>query len=129
MADTYTFSAIGAASTTAQVSDYETMSIDELSSTSNSVYALTMPYDALLTDLQLTVALTNNRQFAFWVGGRKVSSNLYKTQIDPNNPSRFQIVTLKLVVRKGATLQIRTAQLAGATEAAKITLSMQQVQL
>lgn len=127
MSDTYTFSFVGAASTTAQAYDYETCSVDELSSPNNKVYTITMPYNALLQDFVLTAALTNNRQFAFWVSGKKVSSNLYGSQLNPANPSRFQIINLKLVVAKGAQFQVRTAQLAGATEAGQITLLMQSV--
>jgi hypothetical protein len=129
MSDTYTFSFVGAASTTAQAYDFETCSIDELSSPNNKAYTLNMPYDALFQDFVLTAALTNNRQFAFWVGGRKVSSNLYGAQLNPANPSRFQIINLKLVVLKGSQFQVRTAQLAGAIEAGQITLLMAAVKV
>jgi hypothetical protein len=112
----YTFTDVGSGA--AQADDANTMLVSETGSDA----FVTLPYNITLQDVVLTTAPANNHQYAFWVGGKKVSANLFAAQLDPSKQTRFNIAAQNITIRGGSKIQIRTAQKAGAVEALSLSV-------
>jgi hypothetical protein len=104
----YTFQFPGSA--TVEQPDTETGTVLETGTT-----FLTLNRNITLQDVVLTAPATNNHQYSFWVNGRKVSSNLYSSELSPASQTRFSIAAQAVSIPANSQVQIKAAQLSGAS--------------
>jgi hypothetical protein len=115
MPNVYNFSFPGSASTP-EVDDAETATVLETGEA-----GLTLPFDITIVDFLSDGSNAQLHQVSFWVNGRKVSGNLYTTQINPNNPGRLKLTGI--VIKAGSRIQLKGSQKTGtAADPFKCTL-------
>lgn len=110
----FDFAGTAAAST---VDDSETATVQETGTTQISI-----PQSIRLTDLVLDITAGQTHQYSIWTSGRKQSSNLSASQMNPASQGRFSIKGQNIVIPAGTSIQLRGSQTstAGAAEATSV---------
>jgi len=99
--------------------DSETSTIQETGTTQ-----INIPQNIRLTDLILNVTATDSHQYSIWTSGRKQSSNLSSSQMDPASQGRFSIRGQNIIIPAGTSIQMRGSQttVVGGAEATSVLL-------
>ena len=88
-----------------QVSDTEISTIQETGATQ-----INIPQNIRLTDLILDITTLDNHQYSIWTSGRKQSSNVSSSQLNPASQGRFSIRGQNIIIPAGTSIQMRGAQ-------------------
>ena len=88
-----------------QVADTEISTIQETGATQ-----INIPQNIRLTDLILDITTLDNHQYSIWTSGRKQSSNVSSSQLNPASQGRFSIRGQNIIIPAGTSIQMRGAQ-------------------
>ena len=72
----------------------------------------------------LDITAVDVHQYSIWTSGRKQSSNVSSSQLNPASQGRFSIRGQNIIVPSGTSIQMRGAQftIVGGIEATKVLL-------
>ena len=88
-----------------QVQDTATSIIEETGTTQ-----INIPQNIRLTDMILDITAVDVHQYSIWTSGRKQSSNVSSSQLNPASQGRFSIRGQNIVIPAGTSIQMRGAQ-------------------
>ena len=88
-----------------QVQDTEISTIEETGTTQ-----INIPQNIRLTDMILDITSLDVHQYSIWTSGRKQSSNVSSSQLNPASQGRFSIRGQNIVIPAGTSIQMRGAQ-------------------
>lgn len=89
-----------------QVPDTEIAVIEETNASQ-----INIPQNIRLTDMILNITALDDHQYSIWTSGRKQSSNVSSSQLNPASQGRFSIRGQNIVIPSGTSIQMRGAQI------------------
>jgi uncharacterized protein YbdZ (MbtH family) len=89
-----------------QVPDTEIAVIEETNASQ-----INIPQNIRLTDMILNITALDDHQYSIWTSGRKQSSNVSASQLNPASQGRFSIRGQNIVIPSGTSIQMRGAQI------------------